>query len=259
MKDLLKQYLPYLVGYKKQFFFAVLGMIAVAVGTAGTAHLIKPVMDDVFIKKDVAMLTLMPFLLVGVFMLKGIGGYVQTYYTSYIGQDVVRKLRDKLVSHITFLDMEFFKTIHTGEILSRVTNDITRIQMVVANIIPALIRESLTILALTGYVIYESPKLAFYFLIIMPLAIFPLSRLAKKMRKYSKLSQESTAEMTSRLGEILSNIEVIKSHSSQPYEQERFAAENQNVFRFIMNQCPHLTCDGDFRFSCHRYCYLYRR
>jgi len=189
-------------------------MLAVAIGTAGTAQLIKPILDDVFINKDMDMLTLMPFLLIAVFTLKGIGGYIQTYYTSYIGQDVVRKLRDKLVSHLTHLDMEFFKTMHSGEILSRVTNDITRIQVVVANIIPDLIRESLTILALTGYVIYESPKLALYFLIIMPLAIFPLTRLAKKMRKYSKLSQESTADMTSRLGEILSNIEVIKSNSS---------------------------------------------
>ncbi len=236
MKNLLKQYLPYLVGYKRQFFFAILGMIAVAVGTAGTAQLIKPVLDDVFINKDREMLTLIPFLLIGVFTLKGLGKYIQTYYTSYIGQDVVRKLRDKLVLHLTYLDMNFFKTIHSGELLSRVTNDITRIQMVVANIIPDLIRESLTILALTGYVIYESPKLAFYFLIIMPLAIFPLSRLAKKMRKYSKLSQESTADMTSRLGEILSNIEVIKSNSTQVYEQERFAEENQNVFKFIMKQ-----------------------
>lgn len=236
MKDLLKQYLPYLSGYKRQFFFAVLGMIAVAVGTAGTAHLIKPVLDDVFINKDVGMLTLIPFLLVGVFMLQGIGKYVQTYYTSYIGQDVVRKLRDKLVSHLTYLDMTFFKNMHTGEVLSRVTNDIARIQSVVAQIIPDLIREGLTIIALTGYVIYQSPKLAFYFLIIMPIAVFPLSKLAKKMRKYSKLSQESTADMTSRLGEILSNIEVIKSHSSQVYEHERFATENKNVFRFIMKQ-----------------------
>ena len=94
----------------------------------------------------------------------------------------------------------------------------------------------LIIFALTGYVIYQSPKLAFYFLIIMPIAVFPLSKLAKKMRKYSKLSQESTADMTSRLGEILSNIEVIKSHSSQAYEHERFATENQNVFKFIMKQ-----------------------
>ncbi len=236
MKDLLRQYLPYLVGYKKQFFYAILGMIAVAIGTAGTAHIIKPVLDDVFINKDEAMLTLMPFLLVAVFMLQGIGKYVQTYYTSYIGQDVVRKLRDKLVSHLTYLDMKFFKNMHTGEILSRVTNDISRIQSVVAQIIPDLMREGLTIIALTGYVIYQSPKLAFYFLIIMPIALFPLSKLAKKMRKYSKLSQESTADMTSRLGEILSNIEVIKSHSSQVYEQKRFSDENQNVFRFIMKQ-----------------------
>jgi len=236
MNELIKQYLPYLAGYKKQFFFAVLGMVAVAVGTAGSAHLIKPVLDDVFINKDVYMLTLMPFLLVGVFMLQGIGKYVQTYYTSYIGQDVVRKLRDRLVYHLTHLDMTFFKNMHTGEILSRVTNDIARIQAVVGQIIPDLIREGLTIVALTGYVIYQSPKLAFYFLIIMPLAVFPLSRLAKRMRKYSKLSQESTADMTSRLGEILSNIEVIKSHSSQEYEHKRFAAENQNVFRFIMKQ-----------------------
>lgn len=236
MNDLIKQYLPYLAGYKTPFFFAVLGMIAVAVGTAGSAYLIKPVLDDVFINKDVYMLTLMPFLLVGVFMLQGIGKYVQTYYTSYIGQDVVRKLRDNLVYHLTHLDMAFFKNMHTGEILSRVTNDIARIQAVVAQIIPDLIREGLTIVALTGYVIYQSPKLAFYFLIIMPLAVFPLSKLAKRMRKYSKLSQESTADMTSRLGEILSNIEVIKSHSSQEYEHKRFATENRNVFRFIMKQ-----------------------
>ena len=236
MKNLIKQYLPYLKDYKKPFFFALLGMIAVAIGTAGSAQLIKPVLDDVFINKDIEMLKLMPFLLIAVFTLKGLGGYIQTYYTSYIGQDIVRKLRDNLVSHLTHLDMEFFKTMHSGEILSRVTNDITRIQTVVSNIIPDFIRESLTILALTGYVIYESPKLAFYFLIIMPLALFPLRKLAKKMRKYSKLSQESTAEMTARLGEILSNIEVIKSNSSQHYEQERFAKENQNVFKFIMKQ-----------------------
>ena len=236
MKALLRQYLPYLVGYKKEFFIAVLGMIAVALGTAGSAQLIKPVLDEVFISKDKQMLNLIPFLLVGVFALKGAGRYIQTYYTSYIGQDVVRKLRDKLVSHLTYLDIDFFRTMHSGEMLSRVTNDIMRIQTVVADIIPSLIRETMVIIALTSYVIYESPKLAFYFLIIMPMALFPLSRLAKRMRKYSKLSQESTADMTSRLAEIFANIEVIKSNSSQAYEAERFAKENRNVFHFIMKQ-----------------------
>lgn len=236
MKTLFKQYLPYLMGYKRQFFFAILGMLAVAIGTAGTAQIIKPVMDDVFIAEDATMLGLIPFFLIALFTLKGVGQYIQTYYMSFIGLDVVRKLRNNLVTHLTYQDMEFFQKMHTGEILSRVTNDITRIQNVVTTMIPNFIRESLTIMALTGYVIYESPKLAFYFLIIMPLALYPLSLLAKKMKRYSKLSQESTSDMTSRLGEIFSNIEVIKSNSSQQLEAKKFAKENQNVFKYLLKQ-----------------------
>ena len=174
MRQLLRQYLPYLKDYKWQFFLAVLGMIGVAVGTAGSAHIIKPVMDDIFVAQDKDMLFIVPFALVGIFAIKGLGRYVQTYYTSYIGQDVIRKLRDKLVSHVIRLDIDFFRKTHSGELLSRITNDIARIQMVVANMIPDLIRETLIIIALTGYVIFQSPKLAFYFLIIMPLAILPL-------------------------------------------------------------------------------------
>jgi len=236
VKTLFKQYLPYLVGYKRQFILAILGMVAVAIGTAGTAQIIKPTLDNVFVAKDATMLGVIPFMLIGVFSLKGIGQYIQTYYMSYIGLDVVRKLRDDLVNHLTYQDMKFFGTMHSGEILSRITNDIGRIQNVVTGMIPNLIREGLTIVALTGYVIYESPKLALYFLVIMPLAIFPLSRLAKKMKKYSKLSQESTSSMTARLGEIFSNIEVIKSNSTQSIESEKFAKENSSVFKYLIKQ-----------------------
>ena len=236
MKALFKAYLPYLSGYKRQFILAVVGMIAVAVGTAGSAQIIKPVMDEIFIAGDEAMLRIVPFLLVGVFALKGVGQYLQTYYMSHIGLDVVRRLRDELVGHLTHQDMAFFQTMHSGEILSRITNDIARIQSVVTNIIPNVLREILTIIALTGYVIYESPKLAFYFLVIMPLALYPLSRLAKKMKRYSKLSQEHTASMTGRLSEIFSNIEVIKSNSTQALESEKFAAQNRNVFKYLLKQ-----------------------
>jgi len=236
MKNLFRQYLPYLIGYKRQFILAIIGMIAVAIGTAGTAQIIKPTLDNVFVAKDASMLAVIPFLLMGVFTLKGIGQYIQTYYMSYIGLDVVRKLRDNLLKHLIYQDMAFFQQMHSGEILSRITNDITRIQSVVTGMIPNFIRESLTILALTGYVIYQSPKLSFYFLIIMPLALFPLSRLAKKMKKYSKLSQESTSIMTARLGEIFSNIEVIKSNSTQEIESKRFAIENMQVFKHLVKQ-----------------------
>jgi subfamily B ATP-binding cassette protein MsbA len=236
MKTLFKQYLPYLAGYKKHFLLAILGMVAVALGTMGTAKIIQPLLDEVFVAKNSDALITVPLLLVLVFSMKGIGQYIQTYYMSYIGLDVVKKLRNNLVKHLTYLDISFFHTMHSGEILSRITNDIARIQNVVTTMIPYFIREVLTILALVGYVIYQSPKLAFYFLIIMPLALYPLSRLAKKMKKYSKLSQESTSTMTARLGEIFSNIEVIKSNSSQELEADKFEKENESVFKYLLKQ-----------------------
>ena len=236
MKQLFKYFLPYMVGYKKEFAFAILGMIAVAVGTAATAHILKPILDDIFINKDKEMLALIPFFIIGVFSLKSLGKFVQTYYTAYIGDDVVRKLRDKLTLHLMHQDIAYLHKMRSGELLSRITNDLTRIQNVVSNLLPAVMIKIMLIIVLTGYVVYQSPKLAFYFLVIMPLALFPLQVLAKKMKKYSKRSQESTSHLTSRLTEIFNNIEVIKSSSSQSYEHKRFTQENMRFFKASLKQ-----------------------
>jgi subfamily B ATP-binding cassette protein MsbA len=135
-----------------------------------------------------------------------------------------------------YQDIEYLNKMRSGELLSRLTNDLTRIQNVVSSLIPAIMIKVMLIVTLTGYVIYQSPKLAFYFLVIMPLALFPLQLLAKKMKKYSKSSQESTSNLTSRLTEIFNNIEVIKSNSSQLYEHERFTEENYRFFKLSLKQ-----------------------
>ncbi len=225
-----------MVGYKKEFFFAILGMIAVAVGTTGTAHMLKPILDDLFISKDKEMLNYIPLLIIGIFALKSIGKFVQTYFTAYIGDDIVRKLRDKLALHLMYQDISYLNKMRSGELLSRITNDLNRVQNVVSTLIPAIMIKIMLIFTLTGYVIYQSPKLAFYFLVIMPLALFPLQILAKKMKRYSKRSQESTSTLTSRLTEIFNNIEVIKSNSSQEFEYERFSKENYTFFKLSIKQ-----------------------
>lgn len=236
MKELFKYFSPYFSEYKKEFFFAIMGMIAVAVGTTASAHLLKPVLDDVFISKDREMLVLIPFAIVGVFALKSLGKFVQTYYTIYIGNDIVRKIRDKLSVHLMQQDMAYLNAMRNGELLSRSTNDIVRIQNVVSSLIPSVLINAMLIVSLTGYVIYQSPKLSFYFLVVMPLALLPLQILAKKMKKYSKSSQESAADLTSRLTEIFNNIEMIKSNSSQAFEQEKFSKENMNFFKLSIKQ-----------------------
>jgi len=236
MRQLIKYFLPYMMDYKREFFFAVLGMIAVAVGTTASAHLLKPVLDEVFISKDREMLQLIPFAIIGVFMIKSIGRYVQTYYTVYIGDDIVRKLRNRLAKHLMYQDIDYLNKMRSGELLSRVTADIGRVQNVVSSMIPTLMVKSMLIVTLTVYVIYQSPKLAFYFLVIMPLALFPLQILAKKMKSYSRKSQESNSDLTSRLTEIFNNMEVIKSHSSQEYEYNRFSKESMKFFKLAIKQ-----------------------
>jgi len=236
MKQLFKYFLPYMLTYKKEFAFAILGMIAVAIGTTATAHMLKPILDDIFINKDKEALRFIPLLVIGVFALKSLGKFVQTYFTAYIGDDVVRQLRNKLILHLMHQDIAYLNKMRSGELLSRVTNDLMRIQNVVSNLLPAVMIKIMLIITLSGYVIYQSPSLAFYFLIIMPLALFPLQLLAKKMKKYSKRSQESTSNLTSRLTEIFNNIEVIKSSSSQNFEYERFAKENLTFFKASIKQ-----------------------
>jgi subfamily B ATP-binding cassette protein MsbA len=236
MKELFRYFYPYFTDYKKEFFFAILGMIAVAVGTTGSAHLLKPVLDDVFINKDSTLLNFIPFAIVAVFSLKSIGKFVQTYYTIYIGNDIVRKIRNKLSFHLMHQDMAYLNQMRNGELLSRSTNDITRIQNVVSSLIPSVLINAMLIVSLTGYVIYQSPKLAFYFLIVMPLALLPLQMLAKRMKRYSKSSQESAADLTSRLTEMFNNIEIIKSNSSQKFEQDKFSDENMNFFKLSLKQ-----------------------
>ncbi len=236
MKALLKYFLPYMMGYKKEFSFAIVGMVAVAIATTLMAHMLKPLLDDLFISKDTQMLITLPFVIVAVFMLKSICRFVQTYYTVYIGDDIVRKLRDKLSLHLMYQDIAYLNQMRSGELLSRITNDLNRIQQVVSSMIPRMMVNIMLIIALTSYIIYQSPKLAFYFLVIMPLALLPLQVLARRMKRYAKRSQESNADLTSRLTEIFNNIEVIKSSSSQKFEYRRFAKENLNFFKLTMKQ-----------------------
>lgn len=234
MKEFFKQYIPYYKDYKIQFFYSFIGIILVAASTSGTAYAIQPLLDDIFINKDEEMLYLMPFFVIALYGAKGFGRYIQAYYISYIGQDITRIVRDKLFAHVLTLDMDFFQKKHGGELVSRITNDINRIQQAVSSSIAEFIRETLTIFGLIGLVIYHSPELAFYGLVVLPLAIYPLSKLAKKMKKLSFKSQESNSDITTSLSESFNNIEIIKANSTEKIEASKFSVFNMLFFKYNM-------------------------
>ena len=229
-KYLLKRFSPYFKDYKYQFVLTILGMVLSAAGTTATAYIIKPVLDKIFIEQNEALLTLLPFGVVLVYAVKGGGGFLQMYYAAFIGQDIVRRIRDGLLEKILSFEMGFFHEYRSGELISRSINDIERIRQVVSNIIPMMIREILTIVALLGYIFYLNPKIAVLAILFLPLTGFPLSKLSKKMKKLSHASQEKLSDLTSRLSEIFNNIEIIKANATENYEHKRFETENKNIF-----------------------------
>ncbi|ERJ31254.1 ABC transporter ATP-binding protein [Campylobacter concisus] len=231
LKDVLKRFGPYFKDYIPHFIFAIIGMGLASGGTAVSAYLVEPVLNKIFVEKNEKLLYILPCAIIAIYVIKNIGTFMQAYFTAYIGQDTIRRFREKLVGHLINLDMDFFNTFRTGELISRTINDIDRIRSIVSSMIPELIREFITIVGLLCVVIYQSPKLAFFALVVMPVAIYPISRLAKRMKKISKQSQEKTSDITSALSEIFTNIEIIKANNAQKYEHSRFIDENNKFFR----------------------------
>ena len=231
LKDVLKRFGPYFKDYIPHFIFAIIGMGLASGGTAVSAYLVEPVLNKIFVEKNEKLLYILPCAIIAIYVIKNIGTFTQAYFTAYIGQDTIRRFREKMVANLLNLDMDFFNEFRTGELISRTTNDIDRIRSIVSSIIPELTRESVTIIGLLCVVIYQSPKLAFFALVVMPVAIYPISRLAKRMKKISKQSQEKTSDITSALSEIFTNIEIIKANNAQEYEHSRFVDENNKFFR----------------------------
>ena len=231
LKDVLKRFGPYFKDYIPHFIFAIIGMGLASGGTAVSAYLVEPVLNKIFVEKNEKLLYILPCAIIAIYVIKNIGTFMQAYFTAYIGQDTIRRFREKMVANLLNLDMDFFNEFRTGELISRTTNDIDRIRSIVSSMIPELTREFITIIGLLCVVIYQSPKLAFFALVVMPVSIYPISRLAKRMKKISKQSQEKTSDITSALSEIFTNIEIIKANNAQEYEHSRFVDENNKFFR----------------------------
>ena len=225
-----KEYMPYFKNYKKQIALALLGMVLVSVSTAAVAYIIKPVLDKIFIEKNSTLLYILPLGIIAIYFAKGVGRFLHSYYVAYVGEDIVKRIRDNFLKHILTFDIDFFKKTHSGELVSRIINDINRIQDAISKDLANFIRDIIMGFALLSVVIYQSPKLAFFALVILPLLIFPISKISKKIKKLSRSSQEKNADLNSQLNEVFSNIETIKAYDASSFEYQKFKTQNQNFF-----------------------------
>ncbi len=217
-----------------KFIFAALCMLAVGATTAVLAALVKPVLDDIFIKKDASMLKLIPLAIIIIYAIKGACSYGQTVIMNFIGQRIITDLRNDLYDHIQRQSLSFFSKNPTGILMSRITNDVNLIQGAVSEAVTSICKDSFTIIALAFLIFYRDWKLAIIATLVFPLTIYPIAKFGNMMRNVATRTQVTMGGLMSLLQETISGARIVKAFGMEDYEGRRFARENESLFKLFM-------------------------
>ncbi len=228
----LKKLLAYLKGSWFHLFLSIACMVVVAGTTSAVAYLVKPVLDDVFLHKNEVMLKLLPLLVMFIFLLRGLGMYGEEFLIQYVGESVIRKLRDSLYDKISDLPLAFFQQERTGGLMSRITYDVGVVKNMVSKAVTSGLGDILTMVGLTGVVFYRDWKLALIAFFVFPLAFFPVVEFGRRVRRFSRKGQESMADLNSFLHETFSGNKIVKAFGMEEFEKNKFHEKNYRVFRF---------------------------
>jgi ATP-binding cassette, subfamily B, bacterial MsbA len=232
--EIFKRLLMLAKPYYVRFTFAMICMIIAGCLQSSLAVLVKPVLDDIFLNKNPAALKWVPLAVIGIFLIKGICNYGQTILMSFIGLRIVTNLRNQLYEQIQRQSLAFFTQHPTGILMSRITNDVVSIQGASSEAVTSLIKDTVTLISLIGVIFYTDWKLAIIAVIIFPLTIYPISRIGKKMRQVATSTQITMGTLSSLLQETIAGTRIVKAFGMEKYENERFAAENERLFKLNM-------------------------
>ena len=221
-KHLYQRLLTFLYPYKSRLTLAIICMVILAACTAALAWLLKPVMDEALTGSNPDLIYLMPILVIVLYVVKGAAYYGQAYLMGYIGQHVIFDLRNLLYERLTSQSLAFFAHRKTGELLARLSYDVTLVQAAVSTAVTALMRDAISIVFLVGVIFYQDWLLALLAMLVFPAVIYPIARFGKKMRRATLDGQTSMGELTSLLEETVSGIRVVKAFGMEDYERGRF-------------------------------------
>jgi subfamily B ATP-binding cassette protein MsbA len=213
---------------------AVACMLGVAACTAASAYLIKPVLDEIFIDKKAEMLKILPLVVLLIFLVKSLCAWGQGYLMSYVGNKIVVDLRQQLYDHLQKLSLSFFDRTPTGILMSRITNDVSQIQVAVKDCVTGMIRDALSVVGLVGVVFYRDWQLAIIAVIILPFAFFPIVKFGQRLRAISTKSLEAMGDISVILHETIGGNRIVKAFCMEDYEKKRFAKENMRSFDYSM-------------------------
>jgi len=240
-RKLIKRVFSYVLPYKGRLAAGIFSMLVHAFLTVFFVKVFRDLLETIISDisaggQGIAELSWIAVLMIFIYFFKGVSYYGQQYLVSYVSHKAIRDIRDELYYHLQNLSLSFYSRNKTGEIISRVTNDVQQLESSIVKGAVSIIYKAFTFIGAMGYLLYLNYRLTVFLVVILPLITFILNKFNKKIKKVSRRVQIKIANVSDVLQETLSAVRVVKSFGREEYEYNRFSSENQANFRAKMKQ-----------------------
>ena len=233
-RELYVRLLTYVQPHWRIFLLSVLSMVLLAASEPAVPWLLKIVLDEGFIAGDHDMRLLVPVLFVGLFFLRGVLGYVGTLGLHWVAHRVVMTLRNAMFISLLDLPVRFYDRSSVGQLISKLTFDVTQVQQAATVVFTVLLEDSIRILALVSIMFYVQWRLGIVMLLLAPLIGYVIYSISHRLRSMSQRVQESMGTITHISQEAIEGQKAVKVYAGQRYEAERFSVAANDVRKFNM-------------------------
>jgi len=228
--------LRYVKPYWRTFAASILAMAVTAATEPLLPALLKPMLDGTFVNKDDTVIRLTPILILVIFFVRGAASFVGTYAIAWVGNKLVMDLRAEMFRKLISLPTRFYDDHATGNLISKLTFDVTQVTAAATNVVTVTVRDSIIIVGLLGWLFYLNWKLTLLSLIMAPVITFIIRIINVRMRNSSRDSQRAMGDITQVIEESISAHKVVKLFGGQKYENDRFVDQANWLRRHTMKQ-----------------------
>ena len=216
---------------RKRILTTFLCMVLVAATSASMIYLLKDVVDQVLIARDREMLYLLPGAIIALAIISGIAGYFEAVNMEVIGHRMVANLQSFMYRGVIRADLQFFHDNSVGSLISRFINDANLLRFSMAKALTGLLKDTLLVLFLLAILIFHNATLALFTIFVFPLALYPIVRIGKRIRKISRSTQIETGDLTTLLDETFQGARHVKAYTMEERETKRAADVIERVFQ----------------------------
>lgn len=228
--------LRYVVPYRSIFALSILGMTISAATEVALPAAAKPFLDGTFVDRDPQFMRWVPFMMVALFLVRGLGMFMGSYASAYVGQRVVQDLRRDMFAKMLALPQNFYAEVMSGKLISKFTFDVNQVSSAVTHVVTILVRDSITVVGLLGYLLWLNWRLTLITFITIPPIALIVRLFNRRLRRLTRETQRAVGDVTQVLQESIEGQKVVKIFGGQDYEQSRFQRAINRVRQFLMKE-----------------------